>query len=60
MAKVIIYDSATGAIKRFVTCPAAHAAAQIKSGESQIAKPTDFTGDDTTHEIVGGEVSAIE
>lgn len=59
MAKIAVYDSTTGAIKRFVTCPASAVAAQEKSGEAQL-DATGFTGDDTTHEIVAGEFATIE
>jgi len=59
MARVLIYDSGTGAIKRAVTCPDALVSSQIKTGEAQIARPSDFTGNDTTHEVVDGEVVEI-
>lgn len=59
MAKIAVYDSTTGAIKRIVTCPDLAVAAQVKSGEAQIALPEGFTGDDTTHEIVAGEFAEI-
>lgn len=60
MAQVLVYDATTGSIKRRVTCPAAFVADQVKSGEAQIAVPEGFTGNDTTHVIVDGEVATIE
>jgi hypothetical protein len=60
MAKIIVYDDATGSIKRLVTCPSAYVTSQIKTGEAQIARPSDFSGNHTTHRVVDGEVVPIE
>jgi hypothetical protein len=58
--KIIVYDHATGAIKRMVTCPASCVTSQVKTGEAQIERPSDFTGDHTTHQVVDGEVVPIQ
>ena len=60
MAKVVVYDNATGDILRVIRCPDAMAEAQAKTGESVVAPVNDFSGNDTTHKVVDGALVEIE
>lgn len=55
----VVYEEATGSIRRLINCPAQHAAQQAKAGEAVIPAPEPFNGNDETHKVVNGEVVEI-
>jgi hypothetical protein len=55
--RFLIYDAASGAILREIIRTAG--SPDVPTGQAVIPTPDGFTGNDTTHEVVDGEVVEI-